>query len=316
VVDISFIIVNWNTKDILSQCLKSLYENGSSYHSEIIVVDNASTDGSVDLVREKFPEVIVIQNDANFGFAKANNIGFRRSLGRYICFINSDIMVLENCINSLVEFIDRNPIIGILSPRLLRPDLSLNSNCRKFPTLWNNLTAVIGLHKIFPKSSFFSTVEMSYFNHDDIREVEVVAGSFWLVRRKAMEQVGLLDEDYFFYAEDMDWCKRFWSLGWKVIFYPEAKAIHYHGGSSSKMPVKFYIQQHRAGLHYWEKYNSNIKVKFIKTIWFLKEIRKLIISIILYPISRHQHKDKEMKDDIRCHLKCAMWLLNIPIREQ
>lgn len=319
---ISFIIVNWNTKDILSKCLKSIYDNKPSYSMEIILVDNASTDGSADLVRATFPEVIIIQNDSNLGFAKANNIGIRKSKGRYVCLINSDVLILENCMNLMIEFIDKNPTVGILSPKLLQPDFSLNSNCRKFPTLWNNLTAALGLHILFSKSSFFSTVEMSYFNHDEIRDIEVIAGSFWLVRRKAIDQVGLLDEDFFIYAEDMDWCRRFWSAGWRVVFFPQANAIHYHGSSSSKMPIKLQIQQYRAGLHYWKKYHGRLEIFFIRVIWLFTVTRRLIAATVLYLIRRYKRVlldkkcSKGTNDDIKRHFKSALWLLNIPIKEE
>src|SRR5665648_483189 len=232
-VDLSIIIVNWNAKSFLLKCLRSLISETKSCSVEIIVVDNASTDGSQQAVKKKFPTVKLIQNKVNSGFAKANNIGINQSVGRYICLINSDVTLLNGCLDKLCSFMDQQPEIGVTAPNILNSDLTLQYSCRCFPSLWNNFCPAIGLNKLFPKSKAVSGEEMFFFKHDRICEVDVLSGCFLMVRRKALEQVGPLDEQFFIYSEDIDWCRRFCDADWEIVFFPEAKAIHYGGGSSS-----------------------------------------------------------------------------------
>jgi len=171
-VDVSIVIISWNTRQMLDQCIKSIYATTNNIKYEIIVVDNASTDGSPEAVEEQFPQVKLIRNKENLGFAKGNNIGMRASTGRYVCLVNSDVIVQNGCIEKLVEFMDANPSVGLAGPRILNPDRSLQVSCRHFPSLWNNLCQVLGFNKLFPKSVFFSEPFMKYWAHDEMRKVD------------------------------------------------------------------------------------------------------------------------------------------------
>ncbi len=302
--DVSVIIVSWNAKKHLVDCLKSL-GNGQ----EIIVVDNGSTDDSVETVEKGFPHVRLIKNKENMGFAWANNIGIKDSSGRYVCLVNSDVIVLDNCIDGLVKFMDRNPSVGMAGPRVLNPDHTLQVSCRHFPSVWSNLCQTVGLNKIFPKSAFFSEPFMRYWAHDKERKVEVLSGCFWIVRRKAVDEVGLLDEDFFIYGEDIDWCRRFQKAGWDVVFYPEAEAIHAGGASSSNAPIKFCLEMQKADLHYWKKHHGRIGQASYAAIILLRQVLRIIHGAVEYVRCPSQRKAISFK--LERSLACIRQVLHI-----
>ena len=255
-VDVSIIIINWNTRQLLENCLDSLAASCAAHPFEVIVVDNNSTDGSREMVRQKFPATKLICNSTNVGFAHGNNQGIKASRGRYISLVNSDVKVLPGCHDKLIAFMDANPQIGISGPRVLNGDMTLQSSCRRFPGLWNNVCDAFAFRRFFPRSAFFAGEHMLYFKHD--REIfpDVLVGCFLFARKKAVEQFGLLDEKFFMYAEDIDWCLRCWRAGWKIAFYPGAEAIHYRGGSSNADPVRFAVVQQSARQQFWKKHYS------------------------------------------------------------
>jgi hypothetical protein len=300
--DLSIIIVNWNTQDILRDCLRSIYEQGCERDIEVIVIDNASTDGSVEMVKKDFPQVTLIENSRNLGFARANNIGIHQSSGRYICLVNSDVIVLNGCIEKLISFMDNHPAAGMVGPRILNQDRTLQPSCRHFPTIWNNLCQALGLNKLFPKSRFFSETFMNYWAHDIVQKVDVLSGCFWMVRREALNKVGLLDEDFFIYGEDLDWCRRFHHAGWDIIFYPNAETIHTGAASSNNDPIRFYIEMQKADLHYWQKHHGSIGRTVYAAIIFLRHLLRLVPMGLLY-IFRPSHRETisfKLKRSLAC----------------
>ena len=252
--DVSVIIVNWNGRAMLERCIESILGHPTRPTLEIIVVDNGSEDDSAAAVRSRFPGVRLIENGVNAGFAKGNNIGIEASAGRYVCLANSDILVREGSIDRLYDFIESNPGAGIVGPRVLFPDGSLQDSCRRFPTLWSELVLASGIPMFFPKASWLRLEHMTDFDHRSDREVDYLAGCFLLARRSAVERVGLLDERFFIYQEEVDWCFRFRQAGWKILFTPSAEVIHHHAASSSKDPVRFSVEQQKALRKYWNKY--------------------------------------------------------------
>jgi GT2 family glycosyltransferase len=255
--DISVVILSWNDREHLDGLLKSLANSTKTRSLEIIVVDNASTDGSPELVEAGFPNVRLIKNKENLGFPKGNNVGVRASRGKYVYLLNSDIKVLDGCMDALADFFDQNPKVGMVGPKILNRDLTHQSSCRSFPTLWNNFCSASGLAKAFAGSRFFSGEHMKYFKGDRLMDVDVLVGCFWAVRRAAIDEFGLLDEGFFIYAEDVDWCKRCWKAGWRVVFFPGAQAIHYQGASTTKKdPMRFALTQQRSVLRYWKKHHG------------------------------------------------------------
>jgi len=305
--NISVIIVSWNAKSFLQDCLESLTEQADPQSTEIIVVDNASSDGSPEMVAAKFPGVILIQTGKNLGFAKANNIGIHKSSGRYIALVNSDIKVLGNCLSELGDYLDQHPDVGVVGPKILNSDLTLQISCRQFPTLWNNFCEASGLAKAFSGSRLFSGEQMFYFCHDQVRDVDVLVGCFWLVRRIAFEAAGRLDEGYFIYAEDVDWCKRCWEVGWRVVFFPGPQAIHYRGGSSANDPERFALEQQRAILRYWSKHHGPMGHAGIRSLLFLRYMARSILGTIcglLKPATARKYRDR-----VRVNTACMAALI-------
>lgn len=281
-VRVSIIIVSWNAKDFLLGCLQSLITEMSNYQTEIIVVDNASTDGSKKAVRQQFPFVKLICNETNIGFAKANNIGIMLSSGKYVCLINSDVTVKSGCIDLMCAYMDKHSTVGILGPRILNEDLSLQPSCMEFPALGKSFYKALGFHRISPRSIYFPGNSADGLRQDTPSSVDVLSGCFWMVRREALKQVGLLDENFFMYLEDVDWCKRFHEAGWKVVYFPHAEAIHYGGGSSSNSPVRFFRELLRSRLLYWRKHHGRARQMAILLISLLNLTVRIFSGITLY----------------------------------
>jgi len=254
--DASIIIVNWNTKELLRDCLTSIFEHAGDIDYEVIVVDNASMDDSVEMLKNDFRNVVLIENTDNRGFAAANNQAMAVAKGRYVLLLNSDTVVLENCIANVVKFADANPKAGVVGCRVLNSDRTLQPTCFMFPSILNMLLSSTYLYKLFPKNRFFGRENMTWWDANNVREVDVVRGCFMLVRREAIEQVGVMDEQFFMYGEETDWCYRFKKKGWKVVFAPVGEIIHF-GGASSKI-VKFeMIRQLRSSILLFMKKNRN-----------------------------------------------------------
>jgi GT2 family glycosyltransferase len=305
---ISVVIVSWNATDYLEECLASLFGLGLPWSTEVIVIDNASSDGSPEMVRQRFPEVVLIQNSDNLGFAKANNIGIRRCTGKYVALVNSDVHVLRNCMEQLVEHLASNRRIGMVGPRIIGGDGKHQNSYRGFPRLWNMFCRGLALDRLLPNVPLFSGYLLSYSVPESPTPVEILSGCFLVVRREALQAVGLLDEAFFIYGEDMDWCKRFWQAGWSVEFVPAAESIHYGGASSSNAPLRFFIEMQRADLQYWKKHHSRTDVALYAALSILHHLVRivghLLASVAITKDSRtHMHRAK-------CSAVCLRWMVS------
>jgi len=254
VIDLSIVIVNWNTKDLLPQCLKSFDQASDRLKMEVFVVDNGSVDRSVELVREKFPEVIVIQNPMNLGFAKANNQAMKRSKGKYILLLNPDTQVKEGAVENLTHFMDAHPEVGIAGAKLLNSDGSKQNSIANFPSLATELLNKSFLRWFFPKTFLGKERNIS-----EPIEVDSIIGACMMVRREAMEQVGLLDEDYFLFLEETDWCYRMKKAGWKVYHVPQAEVYHFQGKSAEKDKKRAKVEYYRSRYQYFKKHKGNVQ---------------------------------------------------------
>ena len=311
-IDVSIIIVSWNTREFLLQCLQSIVETSKDCTYDITVVDNNSSDGSVEAVEKNFPAVKVIQTGANLGFAKANNIGIKESSGRYLCLVNSDVELLPDCVDKLVRYLDGEPRVGLAGPQVLYEDRSVQPSVNRFPTLWHELCTALALDGLFPRSSLFNRRYWEYWANDEVRDVEVLAGCFWLARREALDTVGLLDEHFFFYGEDVDWCLRFHRAGWRVVFYPPAMAIHYFARSSSRDPGRFWVQGQMSRLVFWRKHYGLPGYLTCLTILALRNTLRLVAFWIVDVI----RGDKVVHDKWRWSLTCLIQLWRQPTRRQ
>ena len=254
--DYSFIIVSWNTKTYLRQCLDSIRADSEGLDVEVIVVDNLSSDGSAEMVQEEYPWVVLIRNDTNVGFARANNQAIAISSAKYLCLVNSDVVIHPGCLHQMKDFLDSNPKIGLAGPKVLNADGTLQASCRETPTLRSVLYRAAALDTVFPRSSTFGAHFMTHWGYDDIRDVGILSGCCWFARRVAVEEVGVLNETFFMYAEDMDWCLRFHRGGWSVMFNPAASITHYGGASSSRQQKRFFVEKQRADLKYWRMHHG------------------------------------------------------------
>lgn len=304
--EISVIIVSWNASGYLDKCLESL-TSGIARTYEVIVVDNNSSDGSPTMVTNKYPWVKLIQTGANLGFSKGNNIGIKSSLGKYVALINSDALALPGCLDALSQFLSDHPDVGMVGPRVMYGDRSLQSSCRRFPTLWNNACEVFLLNRFFPRIEFFAGEHMFYFSYDCTCEVEVLVGCFILARRSAINEFGLLDEVFFFYGEDIDWSRRCWQSGWKVMFYPGAEAIHFCGGSSTNNRAHFAVAQHTARLQLWAKHRPRFAVAGLMVLLAWQCILRLSVAGLIFAFRLHRWKDPAMLTRIQVACLKNLW---------
>jgi GT2 family glycosyltransferase len=256
--DVSIIVVAWNVRGLLRDCLDSVYAQTTGIEFEVIYVDNGSSDGSVEMVRSDFPNVRIIENPDNRGFIKANNQAIEIARGRYVLLLNSDTVVLDNAIAKSVRFADQHADAAVVGCRVLNPDRSLQGSCFRFYSTLNMLFDALFLSRAFPRSRLFGRKLYSGWQYDSVRQVDVVIGCFSLVRMEAVRRVGVMDETFFVYGDDIDWCYRFAKAGWKVLFTPDAEIIHYGGQTTRKAPGRFALQLYGAYLINVKKHYSSL----------------------------------------------------------
>jgi GT2 family glycosyltransferase len=253
-VDLSVCIVNWNTRDDLARCLASLQQDQGPVDYEVWVVDNGSWDGSGRMVRTCFPQVHLLQNPTNVGFSAANNQALRACRGRYALLLNPDTVVHAGALGRLVGFLDRHPEAGVVGIKLLNPDGSVQYSCRTFPTVGAVVFRGTLFGRLFPRNRATREYLMQDWPHDQVRVVDWVSGAGMAVRRSVWEQVGLLDERFFMYCEDMDFCRRVQEAGWRVYFFPGAVVTHVIGRSSDQNLTAMILQFHRSMYLYFDKH--------------------------------------------------------------
>jgi GT2 family glycosyltransferase len=289
--DISFVIVSYNTKELLNQTLTTLidsFEEPMKY--EIFVIDNRSSDGTIELLQNDFPQVNLIINQNNEGYTRAMNMGLKLAHGEYLVQLNPDVEVLPNTFNQLFQWMEKNQQVGIGTPKVLNRDGSLQRQCRRsFARPWDVFTYFLGLDRLFPKNKFFGRYLMPYLPEDDIAWVEAVSGSCMFVRKKVFEQIGFLDERFFAYQEDADFCFRANQAGWVVAYLPFARIFHYGGmGGSRNQPFRAILAWHRS---YYLYYKKNIAKEYFFLInWFMyfAMVIKLILALIHALFSREK----------------------------
>jgi N-acetylglucosaminyl-diphospho-decaprenol L-rhamnosyltransferase len=247
--DVTAIAVTYNGLPWIERCLASV----RGY--ETIVVDHGSTDGTLELVREKFPEVTLIEQD-NLGFGAGYNRGMRAASGRYHLLINSDAWVVGDAVERMALFADERPRAAVVGPRLLNPDGTLQRSVRGFPTLWRLATEYLFLRKLAPHSHALNEFYAGGFDHDEVREADFVMAACLLVRREAADRVGLFDERFFMFSEEVDWCYRFRQAGWDVLFYPGAEVVHVGGASWKREYNPMFREQVRGHLRFLAKHHG------------------------------------------------------------
>lgn len=293
---LSIIIVSYNTRELLKKCIKSIYMTYPKNDLEVLVVDNGSSDGSPAMVREEFGDVILIESKENLGFAKANNMAIKKAKGDYILLLNPDTIVVEACLDKCVRYMDKHKGIGILGCKVVLTGGSLDLACRRsFPTPEVSFFRMAGLSKLFPKNKRFARYNLTYLDENETYEVDSVVGAFMMVRREVVEQVGMLDEDYFMYGEDIDWCFRAKQAGWKVVYYHEAEIVHYKGASGGKKNPEIIREFYRAMYLFYKKHYKS-QYSFLTTgIIYLGITLKLMLSLAINQLKGARGKDNDKK---------------------
>jgi hypothetical protein len=269
--DLSVIVVSYNTRDLLDSCLASTEPETrglkpAALSTEIIVVDNGSTDGSIDMVRAYYPRVHLIEMGENTGFARATNAGIRASMGRYLMLLNSDTVILDRALADMVSFMDAHPDLAAAGPLLLNTDGTIQTSCFAFTTVGDMLFESLGLTALFPNSPLFNRRGLGGFDRRSVREVDWVSGACLVVRRSATDSVGLLDEGFFMYGEELDWCYRMKQAGLRVAFFPAARVVH-HGRASSARARGVLAPRALAGrLRYFRKHHGPGSVAAVRAL--------------------------------------------------
>jgi GT2 family glycosyltransferase len=273
--DISIIIVNWNTKELLLDCLTSVYATTTGLSIETIVVDNGSRDGSGQAVQDRFPQVKLIQNTKNRGFAKANNQALADTTGRYCLFLNSDTVLTDGSLKGLVTFMDKTPEAGISACQYINADGGKQNSFDNFPTLATEL-----LNKALLKILLPNKYPSKKKEYREPMEVDSVIGACMVVRAEAIKEVGPMDEDYFFFMEETDWCFRMHRAGWKIYHLPHIKVYHLQGKSKEKNPSKAWIEYYRSVYIFFKKQRSPLSYYFLR----IARIGKLLINMVLVSV--------------------------------
>jgi N-acetylglucosaminyl-diphospho-decaprenol L-rhamnosyltransferase len=278
-VDLTVIIVSWNVRELLRRCLCSLTPALASLKggSEIIVVDNASTDGSPEMIATEFPGVQLIRNADNRGFTAASNQGLAMSQGRTLLLLNPDTEVVGEAVATMVDYIETHPHVGALGPQLRYPDGSLQSSRRRFPTLATALVESTVLQEWWRDNRILRRYTMADTPDDAVQPVDWVVGACLMVRRAAFEQVGGLDEGFFMYSEEMDWCYRIKDAGWEVIYLPTATVIHHEGKSSEQVAPARHIYFQSSKVRYFRKVHGPVQGELV---------RAFLLATYLFQVAR------------------------------
>jgi GT2 family glycosyltransferase len=307
--DLSVIVVTWNAKKFVDENFGSILADLGGISGEVIAVDNASTDGTPDMIAERFPSVKLVRSPKNLGFSRANIAAINQSQGKYVCLVNPDVRVLPGCFRTLMDYLEKNPKVGVVGPKTYNPDGSLQRSCMRAPSVWISFCRALALDKTaLGRIPLFGGISMEDFDHNKTRKVDVLNGAFLMIRRSAMDQVGLIDERFFMYGDDLDWCVRFGKAGWPVMFYPGAEIIHHGGGVTARAPLYFYVEMHKANLQYFQKHHSWLAQRgFLSALLLHDCIRYVAFSALslLGPRWRERVGWKAQRS-----MACMQWIVN------
>ncbi|MBW2039663.1 MAG: glycosyltransferase family 2 protein [Deltaproteobacteria bacterium] len=273
---LSFILVNWNTKGLTLEALRSIFNTVNGYEFEVVVVDNGSEDGSPEAIREVFPQAQLILNSENYGFARATNQALAKTAGRYVFLLNSDARLKEGAVQAMVTFMEDNPDVGIAGGQLVNADGSRQNSIASFPSLATELLNKRLLRTLFPRR--YPGKERDYPSPID---VDSLVGACIIVRRKAIEEVGGLDEGYFFFMEETDWCFRMRDKGWRVCFVPQAQILHLQGVSAAMVKTEAKIEFYRSRYLFFTKYKGRVRLVFLKMGLMLRLLGEVLANSLL-----------------------------------
>ena len=288
--DLSVIIVNWNTRELVLECLRAIYPSIDAIEHEVIVVDNGSEDGSIEAIRESFPRVRVIANERNVGFARANNQAFEVATGKFFLLLNSDVEVDSTAIPGSLSFLEENTRVAAAGVQLFFPDGRKQNSFDSFPTIATEILNKSLLRFLFPRMLPSKNQE-----HTSPLQVDIVIGAFLMVRRQAIEEVGGFDEDYSLFMEEADWCLRMLRAGWKIVHLPHLTAIHHHGASKRKLESASWIEYYRSTYIYFRKHRSLLAYLWLRVLRFHKMFVNLgltTLGLLVTGFRKERHRRK------------------------
>jgi GT2 family glycosyltransferase len=315
--DLSIIIVNWNSKDYLQKCISSILSFTSDVDFEIVVIDNASFDGVDKMLKQCYPQQVrFIQSDKNLGFAKANNMAFRVTTGNYILFLNPDTELIDPAINILFSNIQMLPQAGAIGCKLLNADGTVQTSCiQSFPTIINQLFNAEFLRALFPKSQLWGMASL-FSAQVGSAEVDVISGACLMLKRSLFEQVGLFSEVYFMYAEDLDLCYKVNQAGFTNYYIPEASVTHFGGGSTEKRPSDFSVVMMRESLwRFMKKNRGMLYCLFYRASTVISAIGRLLLLMILFPLKYFRQSESSRDASLKKWLIILTWSLGIKIAD-
>ncbi|OQW94400.1 MAG: glycosyl transferase [Beggiatoa sp. IS2] len=295
--DISIVIVSFNTRDILRECLQTLIKEANTLNHEVIVIDNASIDKSAEMVATEFPTVQLIRSPINLGFAAANNLGFAQAKGRYIILLNSDAFLTAQALTKALTFMETHPNVGMGGARLIGKDGAWQPSARIFPSLLNHLLTISGLSTKYAKSRFFGRVDRTWANPAQAAAVDWVPGAFAIIRRSVLETVGYFDEQFFLYYEEVDLCKRIKTAGHEIWYLPEVVVVHLGGESSktledmtiSKSGTQIALWQLRSNLLFYRKHYGLLWT------WLWMQLENVWHLLRIWKNTFQAHPEQELK---------------------
>jgi GT2 family glycosyltransferase len=277
-IDLSIIIVSWNVRDLLAECLRSIDAGRGDLDLEVIVVDSGSSDDTPAMIAEDFPWVNLLARTDNVGFPKGNNIGLSTARGRLLLLLNPDTEVSGDALPLMAELMDSNQEVGIVGGQLLNPDGSVQSSRRRFPTLGSAIFEGTWFQPLAPRKSM-NRYYMADMSDDEAEDVDWLVGACLMTRREVLEDIGLLDEAYFMYSEELDWCRRIKEAGWRVIYLPRAKIVHHVGKSSEQAETERHINFQRAKLRYFRKFHGRFETAILRIVLLLNYFFQLILEL-------------------------------------
>ena len=275
--DLSIIIVSWNVRDLLRACLRSIDAGRGELRLEVIVVDGGSHDGSPEMVAAEFPWVKLIARPDNVGFPKGNNIGMSEANGRTLLLLNPDTEIIGDALTALLNFLDSQPDVGVVGPQLLNSDGTVQSSRRRFPTLATGLFESTWLETVAPRA-ILDHYYAADLPDDATADVDWLMGACLLIRREIYEAVGGMDEDYFMYSEELDYCRRIKEAGWRVVYLPAAQVTHHAGKSSEQAVAARHIAFQRAKLRYFWKFHGRLPAHFLRIVLLLNYLCQIILE--------------------------------------
>ncbi len=307
---LTVVVVTWNSSGPLVNCLRALETEREVIPLELFVVDNASADGSADVARQVAPWAQVVENRDNRGFAAANNQALAQAQGRYVALLNPDAEILAHALTSLVRYLDGMPDAAAAGPMTFTPSGEVDYRCaRRFPTLWTEFCEVSGLTRRFPRHRLFSGAPMGHWDHRDPRDVDALSGACMVVRREAMDQVGLLDESFFMYFEDTELCFRLKRADWRVVYWPEARVRHWGGYSSSQIRDAMAVEALRSANRMFRKCYGASPAAVHRLMVATVTAGKLVLFAAFWLVARNANHRTRFAHKLALHRQVLRWAL-------